>query len=183
MNRDDLIHRELSEQIIGAAMKVLNTLGPGLSEKIYENALVIELTRMGLRVDQQEEYRVEYLGSEVGRLKPDLLVENKVIVDTKVVENFNDEHIAKMISYLAITKLLEAHRANRRSSGTWRGGRTKMRPADDTRLGSEHFVYAENDFDRGLRGLPRMGQFISFVSIRAYPRHPRSKGILSKTAL
>jgi GxxExxY protein len=70
--------RELSEQIIGAAMTVLNTLGPGLSEKIYENALVIELTRMGLRVDQQDEYRVEYRGSEAGRLKPDVLVEKKV---------------------------------------------------------------------------------------------------------
>jgi GxxExxY protein len=103
--RDDLIHRELSEQIIGAAMTVLNTLGPGLSEKIYENALVIELTRLGLRLDQQDEYRVEYRGSEVGKLKPDLLVEKKVIVDTKVVESFNDDHAAKMISYLAITKL------------------------------------------------------------------------------
>ncbi len=103
--KDDLIHRELSERIIGAAMKVLNTLGPGMSEKIYENALVIELTNLGLVVHQQTEFVVEYSGSAVGRLKPDLIVENTVIVDTKVVEGFVDDHIAKMISYLAITKL------------------------------------------------------------------------------
>src|SRR5260370_16150 len=103
--RNELVHRELSEKIIGAAMTVLNTLGPGLSEKIYENALVIELTELGLRIHQQDEFRVEYRGSEVGKLKPDLVVESKVIVDTKVVEGFNDDHTAKMISYLAITKL------------------------------------------------------------------------------
>jgi GxxExxY protein len=103
--RDDLIHRELSERIIGAAMKVLNTLGPGMSEKIYENALVIELTNIGLAVDQQVEFVVKYSGNEVGSLKPDLIVEKKVIVDTKVVEGFIDEHTAKMISYLAITDL------------------------------------------------------------------------------
>ncbi|MGE5191645.1 MAG: GxxExxY protein [Deltaproteobacteria bacterium] len=102
---DDLIHRELSEQIIGAAMKVLNTLGPGMNEKIYENALVIELTNLGLKVDQQDEFVVRYLGREVGKLKPDLIVEKKVIVDTKVVEGFVDDHTAKMISYLAITNL------------------------------------------------------------------------------
>ncbi len=103
--RDDLIHRELSEQIIGAAMIVLNTLGPGMSEKIYENALVIELRERGLRANQQQAFIVEYLGQQVGLLRPDLIVEELVIVDTKVVEGFNDDHMAKMISYLAITKL------------------------------------------------------------------------------
>jgi GxxExxY protein len=102
---DQMIHRELSEQIIGAAMTVLNTLEPGLSEKIYENALVVELTERGLKVDQQHEYRVEFRGKDVGSLIPDLIVENKVIVDTKVVEGFDDNHIATMLSYLAISKL------------------------------------------------------------------------------
>ena len=50
---DDLIHKELSEEIIGAAMKVLNTLKPGLDEKLYENALVIELTKRGHRIEQK----------------------------------------------------------------------------------------------------------------------------------
>jgi GxxExxY protein len=76
-----------------------------MSEKIYENALVIELTSIGLMVDQQAEFVVEYFGNDVGKLKPDLIVEKKVIVDTKVVEGFVDDHTAKMISYLAITNL------------------------------------------------------------------------------
>ncbi len=53
---DKLIHRELSEAIIGAAMTVLNTLRPGLDEKLYENALVIELRKRGHRVEQQRQY-------------------------------------------------------------------------------------------------------------------------------
>src|SRR5258708_5250708 len=102
---DDLIHRELSEKIIGAAMTVLNTLGPGLNEKIYENALVIELNERGMKTDQQHEFVVEFKARRVGMLKPDLIVEDKVIVDTKVVEGFDENQVAKMISYLAFSKL------------------------------------------------------------------------------
>jgi GxxExxY protein len=103
--RDQLVHRDLSEQIVGAAMLVLNTLGPGMSEKIYENALVIALHERGLRTNQQQGFVVEFHGKQVGLLRPDLIVEDLVIVDTKVVEGFNDDHMAKMLSYLAITKL------------------------------------------------------------------------------
>jgi GxxExxY protein len=100
---DELIHRELSEQIIGAAMTVLNTLGPGLNEKIYENALVIELNERGIMTDQQHEYFVDFRGKRVGKLRPDLIVADQVIVDTKVVEAFDDSQTAKMISDLAIS--------------------------------------------------------------------------------
>lgn len=72
MNTDSLIHRELSESIIGAAMKVLNTLKPGLDEKAYENALVIELGKRAHRVDQQKRYNVLYDGIVVDTLVPDL---------------------------------------------------------------------------------------------------------------
>ena len=65
---DDLIHKELSESIIGAAMKVLNTLRPGLDEKLYENALVIELTKQGHRVAQQKQFLVHYKGQLIGTL-------------------------------------------------------------------------------------------------------------------
>ena len=102
---DDLIHQELSEDIIGAAMKVLNTLKPGLDEKLYENALVIELSRRGHRVDQQKAFQVRYDGQLVGTLIPDLIVDNLVIVDPKVATSFNDSHIAQMTGYLAITGL------------------------------------------------------------------------------
>jgi GxxExxY protein len=105
MTTDKMIHRELSESIIGAAMRVLNTLKPGLSEKAYENALVVELTKRGHTVQQQRRFEVHYEGIIVDSLVPDLIVEDAVIADTKVVSQLNDTHIAQMIGYLAITNL------------------------------------------------------------------------------
>ncbi len=102
---DDLIHRDLSESIIGAAMKVLNTLKPGLDEKLYENALVIELVKRGHRVEQQKRFPVHYEGQLIGTLQPDLIVDDLVIVDPKVVSDFTDTHVAQMSGYLAITNL------------------------------------------------------------------------------
>ncbi len=98
-------HWELSEAIIGAAMVVLNTLKPGLSEKAYENALVIELRKRGHQVEQQRQFDVLYDGIVVDKLIPDLLVDEKVIVDPKVTENFTDTHLSQMMGYLAITGL------------------------------------------------------------------------------
>jgi GxxExxY protein len=86
-------------------MRVLNELKPGLDEKLYENALVIELRSMGLKVEQQRSFEVFYRGISIGRLVPDLLVEDKIVVDPKVVENFNENHVAQMLGYLAITGL------------------------------------------------------------------------------
>lgn len=103
--KDELIHKELSESIIGAAMKVLNTLKPGLDEKLYERALVIELGKRGHAVEQQREFQVHYDGQFIGKLIPDLIVDQQVIVDPKVVTNFNETHQAQMIGYLAITDL------------------------------------------------------------------------------
>ena len=102
---DKFIHKELSESIIGAAMHVLNELKPGLDEKIYENALVIELGKRGHQVEQQRRYPVRYDDKIVGTLVPDLIVDEAVVVDTKVVSSFVDRHIAKMIDYLSITEL------------------------------------------------------------------------------
>jgi GxxExxY protein len=102
---DKLIHRELSEAIIGAAMMVLNTLRPGLDEKLYENALMIELKKQGFRVEQQRQFPVHYEGQLIGTLIPDLIVNDLVIADPKVVSAFSDTHIAQMIGYLNITGL------------------------------------------------------------------------------
>ena len=101
----ELIHKELSEAIIGAAMTVLNSLRPGLDEKLYENALVIELRKRGHRVDQQREFPVHYDGQLIGTLIPDLIVDDLVIADPKVVTAFNDTHMAQMLGYLNITDL------------------------------------------------------------------------------
>ncbi|MCX7044260.1 MAG: GxxExxY protein [Candidatus Sumerlaeota bacterium] len=100
-----LIHEEISKAIIGAAMAVLNELKPGLDEKLYENALVIELRDRGHAVNQQKQFDVHYKGHHIGSLVPDLIVDELVIVDPKVVTDFNDNHIAQMIGYLAITDL------------------------------------------------------------------------------
>jgi GxxExxY protein len=98
-------HEDITRDIIGAAMAVLNELKPGLDEKLYENALVIELVARGHTVEQQREYPVYYRGHFIGKLVPDIIVDNKVIVDPKVVSAFNDTHIAQMLGYLSISGL------------------------------------------------------------------------------
>jgi GxxExxY protein len=99
----DLLCEELTERIIGAAMRVLNELRPGLDEKLYENALILELADLGLRAESQREYPVRYKGHFIGRLIPDLIVEGTVIVETKVAEAFSESHVAQILGYLAIT--------------------------------------------------------------------------------
>ena len=101
----ELIHKELSEAIIGAAMTVLNVLRPGLDEKLYENALIIELRKQGHKVEQQRQVPVYYDGQLIGMLIPDLIVDELVIADPKVVTAFNDSHMAQMLGYLNITQL------------------------------------------------------------------------------
>lgn len=106
INADEtMIHEELSGKIIGAAMAVLNELGPGLDEKLYERGLVIELCRRGHKVDQQRSFPVHYAGELIGSLVPDLIVDDLVIADPKVVECFSETHMRQMIGYLAITRL------------------------------------------------------------------------------
>ena len=100
-----MIHKELSGKIIGAAMAVLNELGPGLDEKLYERALVIELRKRGHSIDQQKSHPVHYSGELIGNLIPDLIVDGLAIADPKFVEAFTDTHIRQMIGHLAITKL------------------------------------------------------------------------------
>ena len=98
-------HEEITRDIIGAAMAVLNELKPGLDEKLYENALVIELAARGHKVEQQREYPVHYRGHFIGKLIPDLIVDGKVIADPKVAGAFTDSHLAQMLGYLSITGL------------------------------------------------------------------------------
>jgi GxxExxY protein len=101
----DRVHWALSEAITGAAMVVLNKLKPGLNEKAYENALVIELSKQGHMAEQQRQFDVNYDGHVVDTLIPDLIVDGKVIVDPKVAETFADTHVAQMLGYLTITEL------------------------------------------------------------------------------
>lgn len=100
-----MVHENITKDIIGAAMAVLNELKPGLDEKLYENALAIELQARGHTVEQQRQYTVHYRGQPIGILIPDLIVDGKVITDPKVATAFNDTHVAQMLGYLSITGL------------------------------------------------------------------------------
>ena len=103
--RHPLVHEDLSRDILAAAMRVHSTLKPGLDEKLYENALVIELAKRAHRTDQQKSFSVYYEGHFIGKMTPDLLVDDLVIVDPKVVDEFNRDHLAQMLGYLAVTGL------------------------------------------------------------------------------
>jgi GxxExxY protein len=98
-------HEKLTKDIIGAAMAVLNEIQPGLDEKLYENALIIELQHRGHTVEQQREFPVHYRGHFIGKLVPDLIVDGSVIADPKVMTAFNETHLAQMVGYLNITGL------------------------------------------------------------------------------
>ena len=100
-----MIYEELSGEIIGAAMEVLNQLKPGLDEKLYERAMIIELKYRGHVVAVQSSFPVSYREELIGNLIPDLIVDDAVIVDPKVVSCFTDTHVAQMIGYLNITRL------------------------------------------------------------------------------
>jgi GxxExxY protein len=98
-------HSELTGQIIAAATAVHAEMRPGLAEALYERALCIEVAERSFHFEQQKVYPVRYKTHYVGDLTPDLIVEGKVIVDLKVVEAFNDAHLAQMLGYLNITGL------------------------------------------------------------------------------
>jgi len=101
----EMIYEELSGKIIGAAMQVLNELKPGLDEKLYERAMIIELRHRGYVVSVQRSFPVYYGGELIGNLVPDLIVDDAIIVDPKVVACFTETHVAQMIGYLNITGL------------------------------------------------------------------------------
>jgi GxxExxY protein len=94
---------ELTEQVIGCAYEVSNTLGCGFLEKTYENALAIELRRNGLRVEQQKPIQVRYKGQLVGEGILDLLVRGEVIVEVKAADDLDEAHAAQCLNYLKAT--------------------------------------------------------------------------------
>ena len=93
----------MSNQIIGAAIKVHKELGPGFLESIYEEALKVELSKNELDFASQMEVQIEYLGVPVGLHRLDLLVQNEVIVELKAVKELADIHFAQLRSYLKAT--------------------------------------------------------------------------------
>ncbi len=102
---EKMIHGDVSGAIIGIAMDVLNELKPGLDERLYERALTIELRRRGHLVIAQQSFPIFYRAELIGDLIPDLIVDERVIVDPKVVTAFTETHVAQMLGYLNITGL------------------------------------------------------------------------------
>jgi len=97
-------YEQLTQKIIGAFYTVYNTLGYGFLENVYENALRIELQKMGLTVATQYAINVYYGGQVVGEYYADLLIEEQVIIELKAVRNLLPEHEAQLLNYLNATQ-------------------------------------------------------------------------------
>lgn len=96
---------ELTKAVIGCAYTVHNKLGSGFLEKVYENALRIELERSGLRVKQQQPIDVVYDGYVVGQYYADLWVNERVVVELKVAQQLVKEHEIQLVNYLTATNI------------------------------------------------------------------------------
>lgn len=101
----DIKHSEITGQIIKAFYKVYNALGYGFAEKVYENALFLELAEIELNVRQQEPIQVFYNQKLAGEYYADLIVEDCVIVELKATESLSSTNEAQLLNYLKATKI------------------------------------------------------------------------------
>jgi len=92
-------------RVVGCAIEVLNTLGHGLLEKPYENALVVEFLLRKIPFRQQPSFDVLYKGHKIGLFVPDLIAFDSVVVDTKIIDQITDHERGLMLNYLCITGL------------------------------------------------------------------------------
>ncbi|BDQ02338.1 GxxExxY protein [Ignavibacterium sp.] len=102
---NDYLFQDLTSKIISCFYKVYNKLGFGFLEKVYENALLIELTNSGLRVERQKPINVYYENQLVGEYFADLIVDDKVIIELKAAEALIEEHELQLINYLKATDI------------------------------------------------------------------------------
>jgi GxxExxY protein len=100
-----LLEGALTEKILGASFRVMDTLGAGFLEKVYENALTVELRKSGPPVEIQKAYSVRYEGTPVGEYLADLVVSGKVIVECKAVTTLDPVHEAQLMNYLKASGL------------------------------------------------------------------------------
>jgi GxxExxY protein len=105
MDTDKINEAELTQKIIGCAYTVSNSLGSGFLEKVYENALAIELRKNKLSYQQQSPVKVRYDGIIVGEYVSDLVVESKVLIELKACKAIDDTHVAQCLNYLKATSL------------------------------------------------------------------------------
>lgn len=101
----ELLYKEITQEIIGAAFEVYKILGYGFLEKVYENALIEELKRRRIKANQQQPVKVFYKEVLVGEYVSDLFVEGKVIVELKAEKKYNSEHEAQLLNYLKASNI------------------------------------------------------------------------------
>jgi GxxExxY protein len=99
-----LLLKHETEQILGCAFDVLNEVGHGFHEKIYENTLAVAFRLKGIPFDQQRKFPVLFREQPIGEFVPDLLVFDAVVVETEVVEHITDHEAGQMLNYLRITQ-------------------------------------------------------------------------------
>ncbi|MDR1498078.1 MAG: GxxExxY protein [Puniceicoccales bacterium] len=97
--------QDLCYKVTGCSITVLNTIGPGLDSKVYENCLMIELAKQGLQFEYQRKVDVVYSGQKVGVVTLGLIVSDMLLVDTRSVAFFNETDFSENISYLKLTQL------------------------------------------------------------------------------
>lgn len=102
---NSLKHSEITEKILSAFYEVYNTLGYGFLEKVYENAMCIELTSMGLHVEKQKKLKVYYKKHQVGEYFADIKVADSVIVELKAAVALCEEHEAQLLNYLKASNI------------------------------------------------------------------------------
>jgi GxxExxY protein len=101
----ELIFKQECHQIVGCAMEVLNTVGHGFHEKIYENGLMVEFKLQSIPALQQPEFPITYKAVELGKYIPDLICFEQIIVDTKTIEKISDHEVGQILNYLKVTGL------------------------------------------------------------------------------
>ena len=100
---EEIVEKDLVYAINACVFEVYRQLGHGFLEKVYENALVMELQERGIAVEAQVSFAVKYKGAIVGEYCADLVVENRVIIEVKAVERFHAAHEAQILNYLKAT--------------------------------------------------------------------------------
>ncbi|MEO8172652.1 MAG: GxxExxY protein [Sediminibacterium sp.] len=101
----DLLHCDITNKVLRAFYTVYNRLGYGFLEKVYENAMLLELMEMNVYCEKQKPIKVYYKDKVVGEYFADIIVENKVIIELKAGEGLVEEHELQIINYLKATEL------------------------------------------------------------------------------
>ena len=102
-NKHELIFKDEIYRVVGCAIHVLNTLGHGFSEKVYENAMMVEFQDQGIPYSQQKRFQVVYKEKIVGEYIPDMIVFDQIVVEIKTVDRLTTQEKSQVLNYLKVT--------------------------------------------------------------------------------